>query len=111
MNYAPRVLTGTQKIDIWSKGDHTRLHVRLPILLVLFFCVLVGVYSVWERTQYVRIGYEIACLKEQNRKLIQEKRNLLLEYAGSISLTGMEKRAGKQLHLGLPEEGQVLYVK
>ncbi|NOY52473.1 MAG: cell division protein FtsL [Deltaproteobacteria bacterium] len=111
MNYAPRVFTGTQKIDILSKRDRTPLRVRLPILFVVFFCVLVGVCSVWERTQYVRVGYEIACLKEQNRKLKQEKRNLLLEYATSISLDRVESRARKKLHLHLPEEGQILYVK
>jgi len=111
MNDLSRVFTGAQRVDIFSRGDHAPLRLRLPILFVLFFCILVGVCSVWERTESVRVGYEIACLKEQNRNLKQEKRSLLLEYATSISLARVEAQAGKKLHLQLPEEGQVLYVR
>ena len=102
MSSYPRVLTGSQKIDIFSKRNRATLRVRLPILCVLLFCVLVGVCSVWERTQYVEVGYKIAGLKEENRKLKQEKRNLLER---------VESRAEKKLHLRLPEQGQVLYVQ
>ncbi len=111
MRTSPRVLTRPQKIDIFSKRNRATLHVRLPILFVVLFCVLVGVCSVWERMQYVQAGYEIAGLKEENRNLKQEKRNLLLEYTTSISLERVESRAEKQLDLRLPEQGQVLYVK
>jgi cell division protein FtsL len=111
MSLHPRVLSRPQRIDIFSKNNHATLRVRLPILLVVLFCMLVGICSVWERMQYVRIGYDIERLKQKHEELVQEKRNLLLEYNTSISLGKVEERAGKELHMRLPEEGQAIYVE
>ncbi len=111
MNLHSGSLSGLQKIDIFSKRKPIRIRVRLPFLAVILFCIVVGVASVWERVQYIRLGSEIEMQKQENARLLQEKRKLLLEFNTMISLDQVEKRARSQLGMRLPEAGQVLYVK
>ncbi len=82
-----------------------------PYLFVVLFCIFVGVFAVWERVQYVRIGSAIQVLKQEHEKLVQDKRNLLLEYNTSISLDRVEKRARQQLKMKFPDPDQTYYVK
>ncbi len=82
-----------------------------PYLFVVLFCIFVGVFAVWERVQYVRIGSEIRLLKQKHEKLIKEKRNLLLAYNISISLDKVDERARKQLKMKVPDPDQIYYMK
>jgi cell division protein FtsL len=111
MNMQTKVLSRPQKVHIFSKKKHVRIRVRLPFLFVVVFSILVGIFSVWERIHYLQVGAGIERLKQKNRALVQEHRNLLLEYNTSISLTKVEEEAQKDLRMRLPEKGQVLYVR
>jgi cell division protein FtsL len=111
MNYPAGVLLRPQKIDIFSKKKSAPIRMRWPLLAVLIFCVFVGLFAVWQRVQYVRIGYDIQVLKQEHDKLVQEKRKLLLEYNTSVSLDKVEATARKRLKMDLPEEGQIIYVR
>ncbi len=111
MNYSSSTLPRIQNIDIFSKKDPAHVRMQLPYLFVVLFCIFVGVFAVWERVQYVRIGSEIQVLKQEHEKLIQERRNLLLEYNTSISLDRVEKRARQQLKMKFPDPDQIYYVK
>ena len=84
---------------------------RWPFLLVVLFCIFVGLFAVWERVQYVRIGYGIQLQKQEHDRLLQEKRKLLLEYNTSVSLDRVEEQAEKRLKMKVPEKGQIFYVK
>ncbi len=111
MHLQTRALSGPQKVNIFSKKNPARVRLRLPYLLVVLFGIFVGVFAVWERIHYVRIGYDIALLKQENEKLVKEHRTLLLELKTSISLDKVERRARTTLKMEVPERGQVLYVK
>lgn len=111
MNYPSGVLLRPQRINIFSKKKTQHIRMRWPYLLVVLFCVFVGLFAVWERVQYFRIGYDIQQLTQEHDSLVQEKRKLLLEYNTSISLDKVEERARKKLKMRVPEEGQLFYVK
>jgi cell division protein FtsL len=111
VSYSSRTLPRIQNIDIFSKTAPARVRMQWSYLFVVIFCIFVGVFAVWERVQYVRIGSEIQLLKQEHGKLIQERRNLLLEYNTSISLDKVEERARKQLKMKFPDPDQTYYVK
>jgi cell division protein FtsL len=110
MNHRSGVLIGPQKIDIFSKKKTAQIKMRWPFLLVVLFTIFVGLFAVWERVQYVRIGYATHQLRQEHDKLLQDKRKLLLEYNTSISLDKVEEQARKRLKMKVPETGQVFYV-
>lgn len=111
MNHPAGVLLRPQKIDIFSKKNTAPLRMRWPLVLVVLFCTFVALFAVWERVQYVRIGYAIHLLKQEHEKLIQEERKLLLEYNTSVSLDRVEERARKRLNMEVPKEDQIIYVR
>lgn len=106
-----RVLARPQKVHIFSKQKHVKIRVRLPFLLVVVFVLLVGIFAVWERMHYLQVGASIEGLKQENRRLVQLNRNLLLEYNTSISLDKVEEDAVKELGMQHPEKGQIVYVR
>ncbi|OIP66213.1 MAG: hypothetical protein CO150_03025 [Nitrospirae bacterium CG_4_9_14_3_um_filter_53_35] len=111
MKSSSGILLGSQKIDIFSKKKTDRLQMHWSYLFAVLFCLFVGIFAVWERVQYVRIGYDIQVLKQDQEKLLQEKRKLLLEYNTSVSLDKVEERARKELGLQVPSANQIFYVK
>ncbi len=111
MHLQTRTLSGPQKVNIFSKRKPVRVRLRFPHLLVVLFGIFVGIFAVWERIHYVRLGYDIALLKQENEALVKEHRTLLLELKTSISLDKVEQRARTTLKMKVPERGQVLYVK
>jgi len=106
-----RVLTRPQKVHIFSKQKHVKIRVRLPVLLVVSFALLVGIFAVWERMHYLQVGAGIERLKQENGRLAQLNRNLLLEYNTSISLDKVEEEAGGKLGMQHPEKGQIIYAR
>ena len=110
MHLQTRALSGPQKINIFSKSNPARVRLRLPYLLVVLFGIFVGVFAVWERIHYVRIGYDTALLKQENEKLEVERQwhkltsglypadsaELLLQHLGRIAtsydLTVLERQ-------------------
>lgn len=105
------ILLGPQKVDIFSKKNTARVQMRWSYFFVVIFCIFVGLFAVWERVHYVRVGSKIQILKQEHEKLVQEQRKLLLEYNTSVSLDKVEARARKKLAMEFPESDQVLYVK
>ena len=106
-----RVLARPQKVHIFSKQKHVKIRVRLPVLIAVVFVLLVGIFAVWERMHYLQMGTGIEHLKQENRRLTQLHRNLLLEYNTSISLDKVEGEARKNLGMQHPEKGQIVYVR
>ncbi len=100
-----------QRVDIFSKKNTARIRMHWPSLMVILFSIFVGLFAVWERVQYVRLGYEIQVLKQEHEKLLQERRKLLLEYNTSVSLDKVEEQAQKRLKMRVPEAGQTFYVR
>jgi cell division protein FtsL len=111
MSHRSGVLVGPQKIDIFSRKKAAHIRMQWPFSLIVLFSIFVGLFAVWERVQYVRIGHAIQVLNQEHEKLLQDKRKLLLEYNTSVSLDKVEERARKQLKMKVPEEDQILYVK
>ena len=111
MKNSSGVLLGSQKIDIFSKKNTDRIRMHWSYLFVVLFCIFVGIFAVWERVQYVRIGYDIQLLKQEHENLLQDKRKLLLEYNTSVSLDKVEERARKELRMQIPAADQIFYVK
>ncbi|MEK6775357.1 MAG: cell division protein FtsL [bacterium] len=111
MKNSSGVLLGSQRIDVFSKKKTDRIQMHWSYLFVVLFCIFVGIFAVWERVQYVGIGYDIQVMKQEHEKLLQDKRELLLEYNTSISLDKVEERARKELRMQVPAADQIFYVK
>ena len=74
----------------------TQIMILVPLFFGLFFLLLV---TVWIHIDFVHLGYRVAQLKRQERKLKFENRNLKLQKEYLLSHTKLQQLARKKFHL------------
>jgi len=111
MSHAARTWIRAQRIDIFSKPNPVRVRVRLSLMAALLFAVFTGLFAVWERVQYLRLGHEIQLLRQEHEALVREGRSLRAEYERSVTLETVEERARRDLGLVIPSADQLIYMK
>lgn len=84
---------------------------RLKNPLFVVFLILATLACVWQHVRLIGSGYETERLRAERRTLLQEQRALQLEAASLASLDRVETIAVGRLHLGPPDEGQVVIVQ
>ncbi len=78
------------------------------LYLFIFFAFALG--YVWTRVQVVETGYRLRSLVDQQEKLKDQGRSLMLEAATLRSPQRLEQIAAQE-NLRRPTEGQIIYVK
>lgn len=85
-----------------------------PILvkLILFLLVIISfLLVVWQRTQVVRLGYQLERMEATKKELLRENKALLLEVSSLTSLDRIEKIAKNHLGLKHPDRKNIFIVK
>ncbi len=80
---------------------------------VIFFVVFIFVsllFYVWQRTQNMRLGYEVSMLRSECEAISQENVNLQLQISSHLSMEKLDQVARKK-HLSVPTEDRIIYVK
>lgn len=79
------------------------------VVLILVVLLLVGLFNVWTRMDFIQLGYEISTLQTKNKELRDRSRELSLELSSLESPGELEKMAKKQ-GLQLPSVGRIIHV-
>ena len=79
-----------------SSRNTTQVLVIISLFFGLFFLLLV---TVWIHIDFVHLGYRVAQLKQQERKLKFENRDLKLQKEYLLSHPRLQKLAIKKFHL------------
>lgn len=85
-----------------------------PILvkLVLFSLVVMSfLLVVWQRTQVLRLGYQIERMEATKKGILKENKGLLLEVSTLTSLDRIEKIATSHLGFRVPDRKNIFIVK
>lgn len=100
--YPSRAITWTKtgaanhKIFQTSENSPAKIMVLVSLAFGLFLLLLV---TVWIHIDFVHLGYRIAHLKQQERMLEFENRNLKLQKDTFLSHTKLQSLARKKFHL------------
>lgn len=78
----------------------------LAILVILSFLLVV-----WQRTQVLRLGYQLERMEATKKELVKENKGLLLEVTSLASLERIEKIASEHLNLKVPDRKNIYVVK
>lgn len=82
--------------------------VKLALLsLVIMSFLLV----VWQRTQVLRLGYQLERMEATKKELLKENKSLLLEVSSLTSLYRIEKIATNRLGFKTPDRKNIFIVK
>ena len=76
------------------------------IIICLFLSLL---FYVWQKTQNVRLGYEISSIQSQCDKITQENIGLELKISSFLSLEKLDALAKKK-GLIVPNEKSIIYM-
>ncbi len=85
-----------------------------PILvkLILFFLVIISfLIVIWQRTQVLRLGYQLERMEATKKELLKENKGLLLEVSSLTSLDRIEKIATNRLGFKPPDRKNIFIVK
>ncbi len=83
------------------------------MLIKVFLAVAIlslMLFTVWERSAMVQLGYEIEQMKREKVEKLKRQQMLLVEYYELVSLDRIEVLATTQLGLIWPKSGQVVLV-
>lgn len=96
-----------------SRRVKRRLNLN-PILvkLVLFSLVIMSfLLVVWQRTQVLRLGYQLERMEATKKELVKENKGLLLEVSSLTSLDRIENIATSHLGFKTPDRKNIFIVK
>ncbi len=79
-----------------SSNDSSRVIILATLFFTLFLLLLV---TVWIHIGFVHLGYQVAHLKQQERKLKFENRGLKLQEEYLLSHPRLQSLAKKKFHL------------
>lgn len=85
-----------------------------PLLLkiLLSFLVITSfLLVVWQRTQVLRLGYQLERMEATNKELLKENKELHLEVSSLVSLERIEKIASEHIGLKAPDRKNIYIVK
>jgi len=85
-----------------------------PVLIKVFLSILViasFLLVVWQRTQVLRLGYQLERMEATKKELLKENKMLLLEVSNLSSLQRIEKIASEDLGLKAPDRKKIYIVK
>ncbi len=81
--------------------------VPLSVLLILF-----GIFSiVWLRSSVRTAEYSIAALDHKRMEILRERKTLMAEKAGLLSIQSVKNKDSGKLALVFPDRIKVVYVK
>jgi cell division protein FtsL len=83
---------------------------RLLLIALGGGILVLAFLSLWQRTQMVRIGYEIESLQEQKKELVRIHKELLAEAETLSAVNRIEEIAMEQLDMKVPRPQQRVYV-
>lgn len=84
----------------------------LPIKILLSLLVIMSfLLVVWQRTQVLRLGYQLERMEATKKELLKENKGLLLEVSSLSSLERVEKIASDHLGLKAPDRKKIYIVK
>jgi len=83
----------------------------LTKLLIAILVVLSFLLVVWQRTQFLRLGYQLERMEATKKELLKENKGLLLEVSSLASLERIEKIASEHLNLKVPDRKNIYVVK
>ena len=82
---------------------------KKAIAMIVFFFVSLLFY-VWQKTQNVRLGYEISSIQAQCDKISQDNIGLELKISSYLSLEKLDAVAKKK-GLAAPTEKNIIYLE
>jgi cell division protein FtsL len=96
-----------------SRRIKKRLNIN-PLLLKVILSILVitsFLLVVWQRTQVLRLGYQLERMKATKNELLKENKGLLIEVSSLTSLERIERIATEHLRLRAPDRKNIYIVK
>ncbi len=87
------------------------LHPVLVKLVLFIFVIMSFLLVVWQRTQVLRLGYQMERMESTKKELLKENKGLLLEVSSLTSLDRIEKIATNRLGFKSPDRKNIFVVK
>lgn len=85
------------------------------LLVPLLFCSMVlavgAVFFLWQRYQFIALGFEVSVLRKQNQKIFRELEPLEVEVAYLSRLERLEKLAREDWGMRLPAPNRVIVLE
>lgn len=96
-----------------SRRVKKRLNINpvLAKMLLALLVILSFLLVVWQRTQVLRLGYQLERMEATKKELAKENKGLLLEVSSLASLERIEKIASDNLKLKVPDRKNIYVVK
>ncbi len=88
-----------------------RLVKRLGVFAAVFAFAAFCIVYVWQRTQVIKVGYQIEALKREKAGLLRENKDLQVESSTLASPARIESIADKDIGMHVPKTGQIVLVE
>ncbi len=78
--------------------------------IIVVFVFFSSLFYIWQRTQNIRLGYEVSDLRFQCEKLTQENINLQLRISSYLAMEKLDTVA-KEKGLLVPDDKDIIYLE
>jgi len=94
-----------------SHPDRGQNSTLIPLLVCALLISLGAIFFVWQRYQYVRLGFEVAELRREKARLETTIEPLIVEVEYLSRLERIDKLAREKLGMRAPQPNQVLVLE